>query len=81
MGKNKTFEQVMNGNADYNIRFNELLGLLRGLQFNERIEGSHHIFTKEDVEGIINIQPVGSMAKGYQVRQMRQVFKHNKIEG
>ena len=51
-----------------------LCKLLRSLGFDERTNGSHHIFTKEGVEDIINIQPKGSKAKVYQVKQVRQII-------
>jgi predicted RNA binding protein YcfA (HicA-like mRNA interferase family) len=33
--------------------------------FEERVKGSHHIFTKPGVAEILNLQPRGSMAKPY----------------
>ena len=32
------------------------------------------IFTKDNVEEIINIQPKGSKAKGYQIKQVRNLI-------
>ena len=40
---------------------------LKKLGFKERIRGDHHIFTKDGVHEIVNIQPKGSQAKVYQV--------------
>jgi hypothetical protein len=39
-----------------------------------RVKGSHHIFYKEGVEEILNIQPIGASAKPYQVKQVRNVI-------
>ncbi len=39
--------------------------------FSERIKGSHHIFSKEDVEEILNLQDKNGKAKPYQVKQVR----------
>jgi len=48
------------------------------LGFEKRIRGSHHIFAKEGIEEILNIQPKGSKAKNYQVKQVREVIlKYN----
>ena len=48
---------------------------VRDLGFAERIRGSHHIFTKEGVEEILNSQPKdGGKAKGYQVKRIRQLI-------
>ena len=42
--------------------------------FAERIRGSHHIFSREGVAEILNLQPKGSKAKAYQVKQVREVI-------
>jgi hypothetical protein len=59
--------------------FDDLRALLRRLSFAERIKGSHHIFTREGVDAILNLQPRGSMAKPYQVKQVRQVLVRYKL--
>ena len=48
--------------------------MLINLGFDERIRGSHHIFTREDIEEILNIQPKKGKAKVYQVKQVREVI-------
>ena len=70
----KTRERVLLGNADANIDFNDLCNLLENLGFIERIKSSHHIFVRAGVEEIINIQPKGSKAKAYQVKQVRNII-------
>jgi hypothetical protein len=45
----------------------------------ERIKGSHHIFTREDVDEILNLQPLNSLAKPYQVKQVRRVLVRYKL--
>jgi predicted RNA binding protein YcfA (HicA-like mRNA interferase family) len=77
----KLLEKVLHGASDANIRFNELCQLLYKLGFEERIRGSHHIFTKEGVEEILNLQPKGSMAKPYQVKQVRNIMLKYKMGG
>jgi predicted RNA binding protein YcfA (HicA-like mRNA interferase family) len=59
------------GNSDANIDFDDLCHLLRRFGFNERTSGSHHIFSRNGVEEIINIQPKGRLTKSYQVAQVR----------
>ena len=71
--------RVLQGNADANIRFDDLRSLLRDLGFSERVNGSHHIFTKPDVLEILNLQPRGSFAKPYQARQVRVVIVRYKL--
>lgn len=70
----KILEHVLRGTSDANIPFDGLCHLLRKLGFNERIRGSHHIFTNTEVEEILNLQPNGSKAKPYQVKQVRKVI-------
>lgn len=64
--RDKLLDRILRGTADANIPFNELCQLLRRLGFDERIRGSHHIFTKEGLENILNLQPKGAKAKPYQ---------------
>jgi hypothetical protein len=77
----KLLEQVLRGKSDANIPFEGLLRLLRALGFDERIRGSHHIFTREGVEEIINLQPKGAKAKAYQVRQVRSLILKYRLGG
>ena len=77
----QTLFRVLRGTSDANIGFNDLRVLLGTLGFEERIKGSHHIFTREDVEEIVNVQPKGGNAKPYQVRQVRQLITKYKLSG
>jgi len=70
---------VLRGSSDANIRFSELCALLLRLGFAERIKGSHHIFTRDNVAEILNLQPIGSLAKPYQVKQVRRVLVQYKL--
>ncbi len=51
------------------------------LGFEERIRGSHHIFSKEGVEEILNIQPKQGKAKAYQVKQIRNIILNYQLGG
>jgi hypothetical protein len=73
--------RILRGTSDANILFNQLRNLLRRLGFEERIRGDHHIFTKNGVEEIINLQPQGSKAKPYQVKQVRGVILKYRLSG
>ncbi|HEV2522637.1 MAG TPA: type II toxin-antitoxin system HicA family toxin [Candidatus Acidoferrales bacterium] len=79
--RQRVLQAVLRGNADANIAFADLRNLLRSLGFEERIRGSHYIFTKEGVEEILNIQARGSKSKPYQVKQVRQVIVRYKLAG
>ena len=77
----KTLARVLRGTSDANIRFDELCQLLNRLGFAERVRGDHHIFTRSDVEEILNLQPRGSLAKAYQVKQVRDVIVRHRLAG
>ncbi|MCI8283806.1 MAG: type II toxin-antitoxin system HicA family toxin [Firmicutes bacterium] len=51
MGKyEKLLQNILSGNSDNNINFNELCILLEKLGFKlERVSGSHHIFSYEKI--------------------------------
>ncbi|MFV0446094.1 MAG: type II toxin-antitoxin system HicA family toxin [Planctomycetaceae bacterium] len=73
--REKLLERVLRGTSDRSIPFVELCGLLRSLSFDERVRGSHHIYTREGIPDIINIQPgSGGKAKPYQVKQVRDTI-------
>jgi len=79
--KDSVLSQILGGRSDANVNFNELRSLLRSLGFSERIRGSHHIFAREDVQEIVNLQPKGAKAKAYQVKQVRQVLVKYQLGG
>jgi hypothetical protein len=71
----KTHRDVLSGRSDTNIRFSALRSLLQSMQFRERIKGGHFIYSRSDVQEIINIQPAsGGKAKPYQVKQIRDII-------
>jgi hypothetical protein len=78
-GVEKVLERVLRGTSDANIRFADLCKLLAKPGFQERTRGSHHIFTKDDVEEILNLQPRGAQAKPYQVKQVRHVILRHRL--
>ncbi|MBC7815898.1 MAG: type II toxin-antitoxin system HicA family toxin [Planctomycetaceae bacterium] len=71
---------ILLGSSDQSLRFDELCRVVRALGFDERIRGSHHIFTKENIDEIINLQPKRGLAKPYQVRQVRQLIHKYRLE-
>ena len=79
--RKRVLRQVLQGTADANIRFEELRSLLSAMGFAERIKGDHHIFTRPDIVEILNLQPRGSCAKAYQVKQVRAVIVRYKLGG
>jgi len=71
----KLLERLKDPAQDANWNFADLTRLLQGLGWEMRIRGSHHFFRKPAIPEVINLQPLGSKAKNYQVRQARNVLK------
>ena len=77
----KLVRQILSGVSDKNIPFTGMCKLLIHWGFEERIRGSHHILTKDGVEEILNLQPKGSKAKPYQVKQVRKLIIKYRLGG
>ena len=75
MGKQEKFiVTLLSGGSDHNMNFDDLTKLLVDLGFECRVKGFHHNFFKPGVDEILNLQAKGKMAKGYQVKQVRDVL-------
>ena len=72
---------LLSGTKDKGILFADLRTVLDRLGFQCRIKGDHFIYTKDGVEEIINIQPVGNKAKPYQVKQVRNIILKYQLGG
>jgi hypothetical protein len=79
--RNKLLIKILRGASDANISFESLCQLLHSLGFEERIRGSHHIFSKEGVEEILNLQSKQGKAKAYQVKQVRDIVLKYQLGG
>ncbi len=77
----KLREKILAGTADSSIDFAALRQLLTRLGFEERVKGGHHIFTRDGVEEIINLQSKGNKAKAYQVKQVRIILVKYRFGG
>ena len=77
----KLLLSILSGTRDKNIAFAELQLVLERLGFQCRIKGDHFIYTKDEIDEIINIQPVGRMAKPYQVKQVRGIILKYQLGG
>ena len=75
----KLLERLRNFQRDNGWDFDELCHLLQRLGFEMRVAGSHHFFRKATMRDVINFQPRGGQAKPYQVRQVREVLKANRL--
>ena len=71
----KFLMQLVNPAQTSNLDFDALVNLLLFLGFDQRVRGSHHIFTKSGLEEIINLQPAaGNTVKPYQAKQVRALI-------
>ena len=70
---------ILGGRSDADLRFSELCALMRYLGFEERVRGSHHLFDREGIVEIVNLQSRGGHAKPYQVRQIRRLILKYKL--
>ncbi len=77
----KLLLSILSGTRDRSILFADLRAVLDRLGFQCRIKGDHFIYTKDDVEEIINIQPTRSKAKPYQVKQIRNIILKYQLGG
>ena len=76
MTKHERFlQRLMSGHSDTDISFDALCSLLKRLGFQVRVRGDHHIFTKDGIAEIINLQPRGAKAKPYQIKQVRNILR------
>jgi len=58
-----------------------LTSILRRIGFSCRIRGDHFIFSHPAIVEIINLQPNGTLAKPYQVKQVRCILLKYPIFG
>lgn len=72
--------QILSRQTGANIRFSDLRYLLLRLGFEERISGSHHIFSKTGILEKINVQPRRGQVKAYQLQQVRKVIEKNGLD-
>jgi predicted RNase H-like HicB family nuclease/predicted RNA binding protein YcfA (HicA-like mRNA interferase family) len=68
----KLLNQILRGSADANISFSGMVQLLKRLGFQERIKGSHHIFIRDGVAEILNLNLVPGSAN--RIRRSRSAM-------
>ena len=77
----KLLQKVLLARSDANLAFEDLCFLLERTGFSRRPgRGSHAIFAREGIPEIVNVQPLGSKAKPYQVKQVRELIVRYKLE-
>ena len=77
----RTIRRILSGSSDQNIAFRDVRRILVKLGFSLRINGSHHIFFKEGIDEILNLQPKAGKAEycdrqGFQ-KNIGRIYKSN----
>ena len=73
----KVVARILAGSSDANLAFDDLCFVLERAGFTRRTgKGSHTLFFKAGIEEILNLQPKGSQAKPYQVKQCGNSFSN-----
>lgn len=63
------------------VRFADLIRLVEAAGFVlDRQNGSHRVYRRAGLAARINVQPQGSMAKAYQVRQVVSIIETHNLE-
>jgi len=64
-----------------NVAFDDLIRLLLALGFREiQGRGSHRKFVREDIPGLVNLQPERGDAKLYQIRQIADLIRRYNLK-
>ena len=79
--REKLIIRILSGTQDKNISFNDACNLLVSFGFALRTKGSHHIFYKDGIDDILNLQPKDGKVKPYQAKQIRNVIIKHKLGG
>lgn len=73
---NKTYDIIMSGKSDNNIRFTDFHNLILDLGFTFKGQkGSHMSFYHAEINERMTIQKDGAKAKDYQVKQLRHIIE------
>jgi len=71
----RVYQAVKSSQSDNNINYSDFQNLNTDLGFEfKRQNGSHAVYYHNGIGKFMNIQPDGSKAKGYQVRQLRGII-------
>lgn len=74
MKPRKVLNRILAGSR--NIRFADMVGLVEAFGFRlSRVQGSHHIFVRDGVVELINLQEVRGEAKPYQIQQFLKIVE------
>ncbi|MCL2087868.1 MAG: type II toxin-antitoxin system HicA family toxin [Oscillospiraceae bacterium] len=79
MNKRKFLEKICNNNK--NVNFYDLVAIIEAFGFFQiRTKGSHHIFARDGVYDLVNIQNEKGEVKPYQVTQFLKIIEKFNLE-
>lgn len=83
MGKEKFLMKILDGRHDKSLTFRELQNAVEAAGFIlDHVTGDHHIYIKDGIPEIINLQPGKSgNAKPYQIKQAREIITKYHLGG
>jgi predicted RNA binding protein YcfA (HicA-like mRNA interferase family) len=74
MNKQKMLEKIYNNNK--NVRFGDFTLIVEAFGFNQvRVSGSHHMYWRDGVNEMVNIQNVRGEVKPYQIKQFLSLIE------
>ena len=75
MNAERLLNRILTGNVK-NVRFRDMTRLCERLGFSlQRTTGSHHIFSHNRIDEMLNLQEVRGEVKPYQVRQLVSMIR------
>lgn len=77
----KLLLKLLRATSDAGFAFDDLRYVLEKLGFDERVRGSHHMFDRDGIPELVNIQRHGKDAKPYQVRDVRSLIVRYGLAG
>ena len=78
MNRRRLLQRLLAGSR--NVAFADLINLAEGFGFRVvRIRGSHHMLSHPDVPELLNLQPAGSEARPYQIRQLLKLVEQYRL--
>ncbi len=75
MNRRQLLARLVNGSLN-NVAFRDIVKLAEGFGFTiRRTSGSHHIFARDGIPELLNLQDVRGQAKPYQIRQFLRLVE------
>ena len=79
MNRRRLLRRLASG-ALQNVRFSDMIDLVEGFGFRlDRTRGSHHVFVHPEVPEVLSLQPEGSQAKAYQIRDFLELIEEYEL--